>query len=140
MWNEKQIASPNSYCIREKKVVINNIYAFINIRHEKSPATETKPKQVLSKIFRFQVLCSFIICGVVSFGVSRHQIKSKSSQLESEATTNITFMMIEFDLCGVSDLQIHIFLSFFFSEENKNKILVSISLALCWNCIISLWG
>jgi hypothetical protein len=26
--------------------------------------------------------------------------KGKSSQRESEATTNITFMMIEFDLCG----------------------------------------
>lgn len=107
-----------------ERFAINNICAFIS--HSTREITSQASSQV--------VLCSFVVCGVAF--ISRQQIKSISALLESEATTNITFMMIEFDLCGVPSPEIRFYLLFFISKGD----FISISFALSWNCIISLWG
>lgn len=74
----------------------------LGIRQEKSPGTRRADRTVLS---RSRLRRSFIILRCC-LGSSRTRNRSKAyrePQLETKATTNITFMMIEFDLGGVSD-------------------------------------
>lgn len=111
---QKQIAfSPESYC-SSRKCVINNACAFI--KHS-TWNHQQNTEDIHSGCFCVHLLFAVLLL----LGILRHQIKSISTQLESEATTNITFMMIEFDLCGVSNLKnpflLLLFISGWFRRE-----------------------
>lgn len=91
---QKQIAfSPESYC-SSRNVLLITLVHLLGIRRKIAKAID-------SGCFCVHLLFAVLLLS----GILRHQIKSISTQLESEATTNITFMMIEFDLCGVSNLK-----------------------------------
>lgn len=128
---QKQIAfSPESYC-SSRNVLLITLVHLLGVRRE--IARQSHPLRLF--------LCSFVVCGVASFGYLRHQIKSISTQLESEATTNITFMMIEFDLCGVSNLKNPFLLLLFISgwlPRQAREFRLGIAGSRSWNCIISL--
>lgn len=87
----------------------------LTIRQEKSPATETKKRaRASSDHLLFAVLLFSVFYGIRS--------KAYRPSWKSEATTNITFMMIEFDLCGVSDLKIHILFSCSFGYSGVYRV------------------